>query len=66
MDFLKSYIRNLVLLVLVLGFVVCFVFFFYPNALPYLQEVGRFYTILRLWPLIILILLIYALPRRRR
>lgn len=66
MDFLKAYARNLLLVALLIGFMACFVLYFYPGTVPLFREVGRFYSLLGLWPFIILLILIYALPRRRR
>jgi hypothetical protein len=66
MDFLKAYLRNLLLMALVIGGMLIFMRIFYPDALGLLPLIGQVYSGLNLWPIIILALLALALPRRRR
>lgn len=74
MDFLRVWIRNLFtdLLIVVVVCVVMLIFMkiFYPDALSLLLLSGQFavgmVNILKLWPLVILTVIIYAMPRRRR
>lgn len=39
---------------------------FYPETIPVFLGIGQLYTGLNLWPIIILMLLMSALPKRRR
>jgi len=74
MDFLRVWIRNLFtdLLIVVVVCIVMLIFMkiFYPDALSLLLLSGQFavgmVNILKLWPLVILAVIIYAMPRRRR
>jgi hypothetical protein len=74
MDYLRAWIRNLFTDLLVIA-VVCvailiFMKIFYPDALSFLFLTGQagvqLASALKLWPLIILIALVQALPRRKR
>ncbi len=66
MSYIKAYLRNLLLMALVFGGMLVFMRIFYPDALSALPMMGQIYGALNLWPIIILILLVMALPRRRR
>lgn len=66
MKFLLAYLRNLFLIALVVVGMIVFVKIFYPETLPFFPLIGQVYSGLNLWPIIILILLVTALPRRRR
>ena len=66
MSFWRTYIRNLIIVILVFGAVVICTAIFYPNALEALGLVGSFGKALLGWPIIVLILLVVALPRRKR
>ena len=66
MKFLLAYIRNLLLMALVIGGMLVFTRIFYPSALDIFVLMGKAYSILKLWPFLILALLVAALPRRRR
>lgn len=65
MKFLKSYLRNLLIIVLVIAGMALFMRIFYPEALSVFPLMGQVYTGLNLWPFIILALLVFALPRRK-
>jgi hypothetical protein len=66
MRFLKAYLRNLLLMVLVFAGVVLFLRIFYPDARGLIPLVGQVYSGLNMWPFVILALLLLASPRRRR
>jgi hypothetical protein len=58
--------RNLGLLVLVIGGIVIFAAIFYPETLSVFSAMGQFYSALKLWPIIILMLVLSAVPRGKR
>ena len=65
MRFLRDFILNLLLLVLLVGAMgVCLAIFF-PKAREILFAMGQVYNIPKLWPLLI-VLVLYALPLPRR
>jgi hypothetical protein len=66
MDFLKAFLRNLLLIALVIVGMLVFAKIFYPDALSVFPLVGKVYSGLNLWPIIVLGLLLLAWPRRRR
>ena len=66
MKFIMAYLRNLLVMALVIGGILIFVKIFYPGVLSLIPQVGLVYSILKLWPIIILMLLVAAIPRRRR
>jgi hypothetical protein len=66
MSYLRAYLRNLLILALVMVGLFIFVMIFYPATLSFFSAMGQAYSALKLWPLIILFLLVAALPRRRR
>ena len=73
MDYLRRWIRNLLtdlLILAVIGIVlILFMRIFYPDALSVLFLSGQFtigmINVLKLWPLVILAVIVYAMPRRR-
>jgi hypothetical protein len=65
-SFLGAFIRNLLLMILVLGAVALFVVLFFPKTLEIFATTGYCLIALGLGPVIILALLFRALPRRRR
>ena len=74
MEFLRAWIRNLVIDIVVLvgvGIVMLiFMKIFYPDALSILLLTGQFtigmFNVMKLWPIVILAAIVYAMPRRRR
>jgi hypothetical protein len=74
MDYLRRWIRNLFTdLLLIVLVVVCMLIFtriFYPDALSMLFLTGQFAvqltSALKFWPLVILMVIVYAMPRQRR
>jgi hypothetical protein len=66
MKFLSAYLRNLLILILIIAGSLIFLRIFYPDTLPLISTMGSFYGALKLWPIIILALLIFAMPRRSR
>ncbi len=66
MNYLRAYIRNLFIIALVLVGMFVFMRIFYPDTLAILPLMGQFSSALKLWPLLILMLFVLALPRRRR
>jgi len=66
MSYLKRYLRNLLILALVIGGMFLFVAIFYPNTMSIFSGVGQVFSALKLWPILVLVLLVGALPRRRR
>jgi len=65
MGFLRSYLRNLLIIALVFIFMLVFTKIFYPDTLAIFPLIGQIFSGFNLWPLIILMLLVLALPRRR-
>ena len=74
MLFLREWIRNLFMTVLVFIGVSIFMFIFmkifYPDTISIFVLMGQFgvqlANLLKLWPLIILAIIVSAMPRRRR
>jgi len=66
MNYLRAYIRNLFILVLVICGMLIFMKIFYPDALSLFPLMGQLVGGLNLWPIVILLLLAAALPYRRR
>jgi len=74
MDFIREWIRNLFINVLVfigaIIFVLIFMKIFYPNTISFLVLAGQtsvqFASALKFWPIIILGVIIAAMPRRTR
>jgi hypothetical protein len=73
MDYLRAWIRNLLIDLTIIA-VVCiailiFMKIFYPDALSIMLLSGQFaigmVDVLKLWPLVILAVIVYAMPRRR-
>lgn len=72
MDFLRAWMRNLWIDIIVVAgvsvFMIIFMRIFYPDALALLLLSGQFaigmVNILKLWPLVILGIFIHALPKR--
>jgi uncharacterized membrane protein len=65
MKYLKTFLQNLLILILVIISMTIFAKIFYPETLSVFSAMGELYTALKLWPIIILVLLASALPRRR-
>ncbi len=65
-SFLGDFLRNLVVIALILGGMALFVTIFYPETWEVFAGVGFVITLLKFWPIVILGLLISAIPRRRR
>jgi hypothetical protein len=66
MSYFKRYLQNLLLMALVFGGMLVFMRIFYPDALGVLPMIGQIYGAFNLWPIIVLMLLVMALPRRRQ
>ena len=74
MDYVKRWIKNLIIdLLIIVGvciFMLIFMKIFYPDALGLLFLSGQFsiqlINMLKLWPIVILAVIVYSLPRRRR
>ena len=74
MDYLKQWMKKLItdilIFVAVCIFMLIFMKIFYPDALSVLFLSGQFsvefISALKLWPLVILALLIYSMHRRRK
>ena len=74
MDFLRTWFRNLLtdLLIVAIVCIVMLIFMkvFYPDALSFLFLTGQFavemVNIMKLWPLVILAVIVYSLPRSKR
>ena len=64
MNFIRAYIRNLFLIAVAIVGMFVFMKIFYPDALAILPFMGQIYSAFNLWPLLILSLLVFALPRR--
>jgi hypothetical protein len=73
MDYVRAWIRNLLidLLIIVAVCVAMAIFLriFYPDVLSMFFVMGQFSvqltSALKLWPLVILMAIVYSLPRRR-
>jgi hypothetical protein len=74
MDFLKAWARNLAIdlgaFVLVCIIMIIFMKIFYPDALSLIFLSGQFtigmINVLKLWPIVILAIIVYAMTIRRR
>ena len=66
MIFLKAYLRNLLIIASVFIGMLVFTRIFYPDVINVLPLIGEVYTAFDLWPIIILSMLVFALPIRRR
>jgi hypothetical protein len=74
MDYLRRWVRNLFINLAVIAgvtiFMLIFVRIFYPETFSMLFLTGKamigMINVLSLWPLVILIAIINAMPRRRR
>jgi hypothetical protein len=66
MSYFRDYMRNILILVLLLAGMWVFMRIFYPDALALVPAIGEVYTLMNLWPIMILALLAFLLPRRRR
>jgi hypothetical protein len=74
MDFIKAWVRNLAIdlgaFVLVCIIMIIFMKIFYPDALGLIFLSGQFtigmINVLQLWPIVILAIIVYAMPFRRR
>ena len=74
MPFIRAWIRNLFISVLVfIGVSILMLIFmkiFYPDTISFFVLMGQFgvqlTTALKLWPLIVLAVIIHAMPRRIR
>jgi len=62
----QAFIRNLGLMVLIFGGMTIFAAIFYPETLSVFYSMGQVYSGLNLWPIIILMLIIAAIPRKKR
>ncbi len=73
MDYLRAWLRNLLIDLSVLALVCILMLIFmkilYPDALSLIFLSGQFaigmVNVLKLWPLVILGVIVYAMPRRR-
>ena len=66
MKYLKTYLHNLLLMILIFGGMLIFMKIFYPETLSLFPLMGQMVSGFNLWPIVILTLLVSALPRRRR
>jgi hypothetical protein len=74
MDYIRRWFRNfltdlLILVAIVIGMLL-FMRIFYPDALSFLFLTGsatvQLISALKFWPLVILMVIVYSLPRPRR
>ena len=74
MDYVKRWIKNLITdLLIIVGiciFMLIFMKIFYPDSLAFISLTGQFsiqlISVLKLWPLVILAVIAYSMPRRSR
>lgn len=66
MKFWQAFIRNLLVMFLIFGGIVIFMAIFYPATLPIFYMMGQVYNGLNMWPIIILVLIVAAIPRKSR
>lgn len=66
MKYIKEFLRNLLVLLLVIIGMGIFTKIFYPEALSFFPAIGELATGLKLLPIIILMIIIAALPKKRR
>jgi hypothetical protein len=64
-DYMKRFTKNLLILAGVFIFTWVFMLIFYPETLEAFSMIGEVYTALKLWPIIILVLILGALPKRK-
>ncbi len=65
MGFLERYFRNLAILALCAAGVWALLKIFYPAALAKFTSMELFFGGIRLWPVLLILLLLLALPLRR-
>jgi len=65
MNNFQKFSKNLLLMFLIVVGAVCVMAVFFPGALQIFSGVGMVYGGLGLWPFIIILILLAALPRRR-
>lgn len=65
-NFWRAYLRNLAILALVVIGVAIFAAIFYPDTLSIFFNMGQMYSALKLWPIIIVAIFLFALPHKRR
>ena len=63
-NYSRRYIQNLLISLLVVVALGIFLSIFYPDTLILFAWMGQFATLLKLWPLPILLILVLALPGR--
>lgn len=66
MDYFIRFITNIIILVAVLAGAAVFMRIFYPDALELFPYMFDLISGLRLWPIVIVALIVAMLPRRRR
>ena len=66
MSLLRSFLRNLFVLALVAIAAWVLMEIFYPEAFSIFPVIGQIYGGFTLWPILILGLLLFAAPQRRR
>jgi|GEM_PF-4630051 len=65
MKYLKKYLRNLAAMIMIFLGMIIFMKIFYPETLKIFPLMGEMITGLKMWPIVILMLFISAMPRRR-
>ncbi len=65
MKYLKTFAENILIMILIFGGLAIFAKIFYPETLNIIPAFGEIIAGLKLWPIVILILLMSALPRRK-
>ncbi len=65
MDFVGRYFRNLAIIALVVAGLWALLKFFFPAVLSYLMNMQLFFGGLHLWPVLLILLLLLALPLRK-
>jgi len=64
-EYLKRYAKNLLLLFAIIFGMTLFTTIFYPKTIKGFSSIREIFTAFKLWPIIILLLLTSALPKRK-
>ncbi|MBI3167265.1 MAG: hypothetical protein HYZ22_02220 [Chloroflexi bacterium] len=66
MKYLKGFLTNILILFLIIIGMGIFTKIFYPEAMSVFPAIGEMITGMKLLPIVILMIIIAALPKRRR
>jgi hypothetical protein len=74
MEYLREWVKNLAvnfgIVIGIIVFMIIFMKIFYPDALSVIFLTGEFaigmINVLKIWPIVILAVIVYSMPRRKR